>query len=316
MQVVISPFTALDLPEIVSVQHSSAVMHRYSLIELQRDLAELAEELQHHFLVARLGGKAVGVANAHRTAGSYHPQRFQVEVYVLPEHRGAGVGKRLYDQLIEMLTPMDPVSLRAQVAESDPISVRFAKVRGFVETKRDFPSTLDISSFKASPFLDVVDQLTSSGVTFASLDEKDSAAFRRHWHQVFSEVRLDTPRADPVSPIDFDFFEANVVNDEELLRHATVFAIRDGRIIGFSGSYQGAKPGSVDQWLTGVVASERGQGIALALKVKVILAAQAAGFTSIQTDNDSKNGPMLAVNEKLGFIRSPAVLNMLRSLRV
>lgn len=312
MQIEITPPTEQDLPAIVSIQHTAAVMHRYSLAELKRDLAELSPELQPHFLIARQDGETVGFGNAHRTAGSYHPYKFQVEIYVPAERRGVGIGGRLYEALRAMLAPLDPISLRTQVSESDAASLNFATSRGFVETKRDFPSTLEISNFDPSRFTELEIQLAKDGVTFASLEEKDSPAFRRHWHEVFSEVRLDTPRADPISPIDFQFFERNVVNDEELLRGATVFAFRNGRIIGFSGSYSGARPGSVDQWLTGVVAKERGRGVALGLKLRVIHAAKAAGLSFIHTDNDTRNSPMLAVNDKLGFVRGPAVLSMLK----
>src|SRR2546427_13257982 len=60
------------------------------------------------------------------------------------------------------------------------------------------------------------------------------------------------------------------------------------------------------QELTGVVSAYRGLGIATALKLQTIEYAQRRGYREIQTRNSDRNGPMLASNAKLGFMRQPA----------
>jgi mycothiol synthase len=80
--------------------------------------------------------------------------------------------------------------------------------------------------------------------------------------------------------------------------------------VGFTGAYKGAREGWVDQWLTAVTREVRGRGIATALKVRQLEAAQALGFSTVRTDNDTRNTAMLAVNGKLGFVRQPAALVM------
>lgn len=314
MIVDIQPFQPDDLNDLVRIQNESAVMHLWSEIEIRRDLSQLEPDLRPHLLVARRDGRLIGVANAQRSAGSYHPQKFTVEIYVEPAHRSDGVGRTLYCALLETLKPMNPISLRVQVSESNPAALGFASRLGFVETKRDFVSLLDLGRFDFAPYGDWERHLNELGVSLATFRDLDSTQFRREWHQVFSIVRRDTPRADPISPIEFDFFEKNVVEDEELMRDATMFALKAGRIVGFSGSYRGARPGWVDQWLTAVVREERGKGVALALKLGVIRAVKAAGLSVIQTDNDTANAPILAINDRLGFVREPAVLSMLKEL--
>jgi len=42
------------------------------------------------------------------------------------------------------------------------------------------------------------------------------------------------------------------------------------------------------------------------LKLKTIEFAQRRGYREIQTRNSDRNGPMLAINAKLGFMRQPA----------
>jgi mycothiol synthase len=131
---------------------------------------------------------------------------------------------------------------------------------------------------------------------------------------VFSVVRLDVPRADPPSPISFEFFDKNVMNDAELVWDASFVALENQAIVGFTGAYRGAKDGWLDQWLTATLRTVRGRGIALALKVRQIQAAKNLGFTTIRTDNDTRNAAMLAVNAKLGFVRQPAVLTLSKTL--
>jgi mycothiol synthase len=62
-----------------------------------------------------------------------------------------------------------------------------------------------------------------------------------------------------------------------------------------------------------VTREARGQGLATAIKVRALRAVLELGFKTVRTDNDTQNTPMLAVNDKLGYQRQPAVLSMLKS---
>lgn len=64
---------------------------------------------------------------------------------------------------------------------------------------------------------------------------------------------------------------------------------------------------------TGVVAEHRGQGVALALKLAAIDLMQQAGVREVTTVNHAANGPMLAVNRKLGYRPLPGHYQMHRS---
>jgi mycothiol synthase len=62
--------------------------------------------------------------------------------------------------------------------------------------------------------------------------------------------------------------------------------------------------------LTGVLREHRRQGLALALKLHSVQHAQTHGFPRICTYNASRNRPMLEINERLGFEKEPATIEL------
>jgi mycothiol synthase len=302
-------FQPSDIPEIVRVQHAAVPLHPWSAANLERDLGKLEEKLKYHWCIAESNGELVGFSRFARNAGSYHPQKFGLDLCVDPDVQSRGIGKALYLATLEKVQAFDAISLRTQVRESDARGLRFAQDRGFLETKRDFESTLELASFDFASF----ERPLLNGIELKNFRDLDSPEFRHQFHQVFSTARLDVPRAEPPTPLTFDFFEENVLDDPEVIPEAFVFAMRNEQMVGFTGGYQGAQPGWVDQWLTAVTREARGQGLATAIKVRALRAVLELGFKTVRTDNDTSNTPMLAVNDKLGYQRQPAVLSMLKS---
>lgn len=301
-----------DLAAIVAIQNAVVPLQALSLSELEHDLTKLEENIRQVFLVAEENGMVLGAANYHRFAGSYHPNKFGIELWVTPEHQGRGIGRALYTALLEKLAPLEPISVRTNVRESDARAMRFAQSRGYAEVKRDFESLLDITDFSSQPYKALISSLEASGVQLISWAEADSLERRQEFHEVFEIVRQDVPRSEPATRITFEFFDQNVIQDS--LSQASFYAFEHNQIIGFTGCFKGAREGWIDQWLTATTREARGRGIATSLKIKQIEVAKQLGFTTIRTDNDTRNTGMLAINDKLGFVRQPAVLVMKKEL--
>lgn len=299
-----------DLPGIVNAQNVCSPIHRLTLAEVERDADTLPSELQRIVYVALVRDKVVGYAIAQRLAGMYHPQKFMMELGVRPRYRRRGIGSALFEALSSNLKTLDVLSITVQVSEQDPVSMKIATDRGFVEQKRDFVSELRVAHFDKALIDESRNRMASYGINLCSFDEVDSPSFRREWFDLFCVVRQDVPRSYPPTPISFEFFEQQVIEDPDLARTATMFAFKDGRCIGFTGGYFDQKHKILDQWLTAVHRDSRSLGVAMALKTTQIMEAKRLGLKSIKTDNDSRNAPMLAVNAKLGFVRQPAVLSM------
>ncbi|MBI1335127.1 MAG: GNAT family N-acetyltransferase [Armatimonadetes bacterium] len=308
--VTIRSYEPSDLANLVRLQNACTPAHKLSANEVLRDEQTLGPELQRIIFIAERCGAPIGYAIAQRIAGMYHPQKFVLDLGVEPTLRNQGVGEALYQAIEQELQILDVLSIAVQVSGADEPSLRFASKRSYKEQKRDFVSTLDLTALD-DPELPV----TPTSIEFKSFAEVDSPEFRREWYDLFCEVRHDVPRSAPPTPISFEFFDEQVIEEPDFAPRLTFFAWQDGRLVGFTGAYIDQASGRVDQWLTAVRRDARGQKIAVALKIRQIIAAKQAGLKEIQTDNDSRNTPMLAINERLGFVRQPAVLSMRRDFR-
>ena len=60
-------------------------------------------------------------------------------------------------------------------------------------------------------------------------------------------------------------------------------------------------PTAAENDYTGVAASHRGNGIAVALKLRAIQWAQRNGVDWFYTSSETGNSPMLSINQKLGY---------------
>jgi GNAT superfamily N-acetyltransferase len=305
MKWTIRAFEFADLDGMLKVQNACAPIHKVSRAEFERDAETLAPELQRMIFVAERDGIIVGMAIANRIAGMYHPNKFMLELGVLNSHRSTGIGSDLYKMAESHLSTLGLVSITVQVSEQDESGKKFAKSRGFVQQKRDFVSVLELESFDSSEFPSRPENLD-----IRSLADHDSPETRQEWFDLFSAVRQDVPRSAPPTPFTFEFFETQVINEPDLVRSATLFAYQNGQMVGFTAGYHDQDTSHLDQWLTGVAKEHRGKRIAFALKVAQATEVKRLAIARIKTDNDSRNAPMLAINDKLGFVRQPAVLSM------
>jgi mycothiol synthase len=289
-----------------------------------RSVPEALDDYQKHDytylfkrFVAEVNGQIVGVAEYDQSAGSYHPQKFLLELFVHPNFHGQGIGKALYEKVLEESRQYKPLSYRIQVRESSERALRFFAERGFIETKRDWVSVLDVASCDLSAYAGLESTLSSQSITFtnlAELQKVDPGALHK-FHALFSEVRLDVPRSEPATPISYEFFIDNIINSPDFDGRMFLVALDGETYIGFTGMFPFGETNALDQWLTGVKRDYRKRNIALALKVRAVQFAKENGYTSIRTDNDSSNTGMLAINDKLGFKRGAASLSLLKDIQ-
>ncbi|GGK24892.1 GCN5 family acetyltransferase [Deinococcus malanensis] len=260
--------------------------------------------------------EVIGTASYFQDPGAYHPRRFTLELAVAPQAQGQGAGTALWEALDTCLREADAESVRVLAREDHSVAPVFLARRSFVGDKRYFTSALDVTTFDEAPYRMLESRLAQQGVRVRSLSDLRAAGIPdlpTRLHALMSDVRSDVPRAEPATPLSFQVFEEAVLGDPGLLPDAYLVAEHGEALIGQTALFRSEASTDLLTGLTGVTRDWRGRGVATALKIAAIRAARIMGATLIRTDNASDNAPMLAINDRLGFVRDPASVSyMLR----
>jgi mycothiol synthase len=259
-------------------------------------------------VVADVGGRVVGYARYSQRSGMYHPQKFWANLMVLPEHQGKGMGTALWTGLMAALTPLNPISIIANVREDRAVGRQFLEKRGFIEIMRTWENVLLLDTFDPTTVASAVAAVEQHGYRLASLSIlADDPDMRQKLYTCFAEARLDVPRPEPSTTISFEDFEREHFANKDFNPDFLWVAIGEsGEYVATSALWKSNTPTMMYIGLTGTCRAHRRQGLALALKLKAMELAKARGVEKIITWNDSRNLPMLALNEQLGFVRQPA----------
>jgi GNAT superfamily N-acetyltransferase len=245
------------------------------------------------------------------------PGRFTVNVVVHPSHRRRGIGARLLRRVAQFAQARGATRLRCDVGDHHPEGVRFAERHAFHAERHVFESTLDLTSFDSSHFASDVAAAEDAGFLFASLAELgDTDEHRRRLYALHVETGRDVPGSsgtwEPYDVYARGFFARDTYRSDG---QWIVLDTRAGnRWAGIVQLAWNPAARTAHQEMTGTVRDYRGRRLTLPLKVKALARAREWGATSVTTQNDSLNAPMLAVNRRLGFQRRSGYYKMYRDL--
>mgnify|MGYP001813385333 FL=1 len=130
----IRPATAADAARIAEIYAPYVTDSAISFEETPPDASEIERRMEaaHLWLVdendGEIGGYAYGTPWRSR-----HAYRFTVEttVYVAAEHHGRGIGRRLYEELLEQLGALGFVTAVAGITLPNDQSIEFHRALGF-----------------------------------------------------------------------------------------------------------------------------------------------------------------------------------------
>lgn len=293
-----------------------------AVYEFYMSPAELLDEeesfpahVQHARWVAEAEGKVVASGRYFQHVGRFHPQKFRMEIDVHPDYRGRGIGRALYERVMAALAPFDPIAVQTNAREDWAASFAALAKAGFVEKMRTWENKLDLTQFDPAPFAETVRRVEELGYRLVYHKEMaGDAAFLQKLYDAIMEIRSDVPATDPSTPIPFEHWLTKQVEGETVW--AWLVALKDGEVAGVTHLLTTDEAeGMLHTGLTGVRREHRGTGLAYALKVKSLVDAKAAGFTTVLTWNESNNRRMLAVNERVGFVRQPAWVDFVKTLK-
>ena len=235
--------------------------------------------------------------------GVGRPSSIQSSLYamvrVLPEHRGQGVGTRIYEALSQHARKLGRESLWGRVREDDAASRDFVRNRGFREAGREYEVVLDTAH--AEPVTEPPD-----GIELVSLAERPD--LEQAVYEVDCEVGGDVPRpeGDDFEGQPFDRWREQYLEGPGAVPDAMIAALAGDAVVGYTGlRRRGASSPVAENMLTAVRRDWRRRGIATALKREQVARARAAGIEQIFTTNDETNAGMRGVNARLGYRPAP-----------
>lgn len=276
---------------------------------------------EHHFYrcMARdcETGEIVAFGATNHDSGSFHPTKFWIGANVKPEFEGRGIGRKLYNHLLDGLASLNPTILEASTSADKARAVRFIEDRGFTLRTREYSSKLDLNTFDSSAFEPYVQRCADAGIDMVDvteLRERFPDDWLRRIYDATSEIRRDVPWHDTLTDWPYEVFADRFTTNPNLMHDTYLLALDGDNIVGVTMLFKsGATTDTLFTGLTGVKASHRRQGIAAALKVKVLNYAKTTFVTadgrapSVMTENESNN-PMFTINERMGFVRQPDFL--------
>jgi mycothiol synthase len=255
----------------------------------------------------RAGDEVVGAASVGRIFmyAADHP-RLWAGIRVLPRARRRGIGSALWVELSQAARMAGKTGLEGLVSEAEADAVAFCVHRGFEIVERSKMVRLDLRGL-AVPIVDV-----PRGILLTTLAERPD--LEAALHAVALESYPDIPSADePVEVGPLDEFIARDVRRDGIPPDAFAIALDapSGLVVGWASLMRA--PGSTTMaWhdMTAVRPAWRGRGIATALKRATIAWAVTHGLETLDTGNDEDNGPMRAVNARLGYRPQPDMLTV------
>lgn len=249
-------------------------------------------------LVAESGGQVVGFGGTGLNTWTSEPGQSWLTIYVHPEHRRQGIGGALADRLHEHLGEIG--AIRARVF-ADADAVGFARQRGYEGSRQMHYSGVDPRVLPEQP-------PTPAGIRLLTMDEVDP----RQAYTADTIATLDEPSDSPIDAIDYDEWVKDVWESPALNKGLSVAALAGDEIVSFTAVETDADRAWAG--MTGTIPQYRGRGLAKLVKSVALRRCAAAGITGAFTSNDDSNGPMLAVNNWLGYRRIATQTGLLRTL--
>ena len=265
--------------------------------------------------IGELDGKRVAFAQQRHADWERMPKRYGgVAGDLLPSHRTRERLDALVAAMEERSRADGTRTFTTMCWEHDELRVTVLKDRGYREERRERFWELDLVANRArleQMAKESREKLRSQALTVLTIDrDEDPEKWRKLW-EMSNEAEQDVPTTVPhvLAPLE-DFMKwmrSPGIHEDR------IWIARDGEaILGVSMLSYPPKRGVVQTDWTGVARAGRGRGIARALKCETVMQAIALGVPKVRTDNDSKNAPILHINETMGYQRRPDMIQFLR----
>lgn len=266
------------------------------------------------------GGRIVGWGQVYHMPLQYHADKYRLSLDVHPGQQRRGVGGAMYEHLLGIVRDRKGTALRADTQESRSNALEFLSKRGFEEIQRYWESRLDVNAFDFAPFAAAEPRAAAEGITITTLatelaERGESDEMLRAIFDMGQAAFMDVPFPDPPTPFHYDEWVKWTLEAPGGLKDAYFLAKDGARYVGISDLHKNdSHPEAIFQGFTGVIREYRGKGVAMALKLQTVKYALANGYRQIRTGNNTRNRPMLRINEAMGFVKQPVWIEVEKKL--
>lgn len=272
------------------------------------------KHFRHRLVAVDESGAIAATGTLQHMPWQFSPDTYEVVIEVDPAKQRRGIGTTLYEAFLAIARERHATLLRTDAKESLTDSLSFLAHRGFEEIQRHWESRLDVHAIDLDAFATAEPRAVQQGFAITTLEAELRAAgdlgrdtLLRQLYQLDCECNEDEPAFMPVTMQSFDRWCDDLFSTPNKLPDAH-FLMKDGdRIVGLSALFRNLSLAHVlQQGFTAVARTHRGRGVAMALKVRGVRYARDHGYREIRTGNNTRNRPMLRINEAMGFVKQPA----------
>ncbi|HEY0584444.1 MAG TPA: GNAT family N-acetyltransferase [Chloroflexota bacterium] len=312
MTLTIRAFDARDYEALTALGTALDPGYAFTSTMLRHRDATMEPRVRYVRLTAEVDQHVVGFGRIMHIWWNFHPHRYQLRVEVDPAWQRQGIGSALFERLLADLRTWDPELVRAESRAANSAAVSFLDHRGFQEWRRRWESVLQVTTANVAPLAAGAARAEAAGVRITTYDVEAThrPSLPHDLYEVEMAISRDEPAMEPgAETMSFERFRAIELDTPDSVAEGHFLALDGDRIVGVSRLMRDLRhPHVLRQAFTGVHPEYRGHGIAQALKLRTIEFARAGGYREIRTSNDSTNGPMLHINEVMGFQRETPII--------
>ncbi len=244
----------------------------------------------------------------------------QYGIYLIVDQhlRGEGLGRLLYADLLTHADEFEVRQLRTRVRDTCEGSLQFALRRGFIVKKHSIEMLFDLTTWDESRYQPILQALQSQGFRFTNMAELgDTPDTRRKLFALNNSAAADDPSSDGIPPwSSFEEFERDVCSSYWYHPDAQIVAIDthtgDWAAMSAITVFQGAD--HAYNLFTGTDVRYRGRKLAQAVKSLALRKAREFGVSTVRTSHNSENAAMIAIDTRLGYVRTPGTFIMVKEL--
>lgn len=308
-----------------SPAHFTAIAALMNLVETEPNTAEsLAEWYARQ--VADGGRLAVALAPDGQVLGFNGIYRaytnlegnYGCYLVVSPDVCRHGLGSRLFEDLLSQAAKLKVRTLRTRVRDDCEPGIHFTNQRGFHLKYHSIEMMLDLERWDERLYEPILNSLREQGFRFSSMaEEGDTQAARLKLYALNNGAAATDPGSDGIAPWStFEEFEQDVCSSSWYHPDAQIVAIdtRTGEWAAMSAITVFDGSDHAYNLFTGTDIHYRGRKLAQAVKTLALRRARKFGVSTVRTSHTSKNAPMIAIDTKLGYVRTPGVLVMEKDL--